>query len=360
MPPRARWTALAALSALGGVACEPSSAAEAPSPAREPRPAKVVVAAVRSGSVQAAWAFPAEVRALARASLSAGADGPVEKVTVRVGDVFARGDVLVEVDRALAVARLALADAQVRAAREAWAQADRESKRLSGLAAGVVPEQEREQAASRRTTAAADLAGRTAERAEAAAELSRHRIRAPFDGVVSQRLVDRGDWVRIGDPCLEVVASGGVELIVDAGRTLLGRVKAGDEATVVGGGLLLEVAGVVPALDPSTRTLRIRLVPKGAVPASLVPGAAVEVRFEVALVEPGSVIVPQDALLFDGQRTRVVKNHEGKAASVDVEVLARAGDDVLVKSAELVEGEQVIVRGNERVRPGQPVMIEEA
>ncbi|MEO1230343.1 MAG: efflux RND transporter periplasmic adaptor subunit [Myxococcota bacterium] len=318
------------------------------------------MAPVRSGSVRAAWAFPAEVRALARASLAAGADGPVEKVAVRVGDRFARGDLLLEVDRSLAAARLGIADARVGAARETLAQTEREAQRLVGLPSGVVAEQQREQADSRKTTAAAELAARRAERAEAAAELDRHRIRAPFDGVVSRRLVDRGDWVRVGDPSLEVVASGGVELIVDAGRTLLGKVSPGDAATVVSGNIPLTVAGVVPALDPSTRTLRIRLVTKGAPPPELVPGAAVEVRFEVALAEPGSVIVPQDALLFDGQRTRVVKNREGKAAAVEVEVLARAGDDVLVRSSELAEGEQVIVRGNERVRPGQAVVTEEA
>lgn len=343
---------------LAVAGCQPDAVAQPRGKGKGPRPAKVVVAKAAPGQVEAAWVFPGEAKALARASLAVGADGSVESVKVRVGDRFRRGAVLLEVDRALASARLGIAAARVNAAREALAQAEREVKRLEPLPAGVVAEQEREQAASRVATARAELGAREAERAEASAQLRRHRIRAPFDGVVATRFVDRGDWVRVGDPVLEVVSSGGVEILVDASQELLGRVAVGDLAVLVGSERPLRVAGLVPALDPNTRTLRVRLEPEAS--ADLLPGTSVEVRFDVVIKKAGAVVVPQDALLFDGQRSRVVKVVDGKATSVDVSVLAKAGETALVRANGLAVDDQVIVRGNERVRPGQPLIIEDS
>lgn len=352
------WSpALSGLLLAGAAACQPAAVAQPKGKGAGPRPARVVVAEVRTGSVHAEWVFPGEAKALARASLAAGADGPVERVAVRVGDAFKKGAVLLEVDRALASARLEMATARVKSAQETLAQAQREVKRLAPLAAGVVAEQEREQAQSRAATASAELAARQAERAEASAQLRRHRIRAPFDGVVAERRVDRGDWVTTGDPALEVVATGGIEVLVDANEDLLGRVKPGHEAEIVGHSIRLKVAGLVPALDPSTRTLRVRLVPAQKGP-ELLPGTSVDVRFAVQLADPNGIVVPQDALLFDGQRTRLVKVLDGKAVSLDVEVLARSANEALIRAPDLKPGDRVVVRGNERVRPGQPLLIE--
>jgi hypothetical protein len=52
-----------------------------------------------------------------------------------------------------------------------------------------------------------------------------------------------------------------------------------------------------------------------------------------------------------------VKSADGKAAPVAVEVLARGRDEVLVAAEELAAGDTVVTRGNERVFPGQPLIV---
>lgn len=362
-----RWAVVGLILILGSsAACLGGAEAEGRQAkgVRGSRAAKVVVAAVREGAVRGAWTFPGDVRARARATLGAGAEGPVRAVYPRIGDRFKKGGVLVEIDRALAVARWSLAKARVKEATELLAQAEREAGRLRSLAQGVVPEQEREQAVSRRATAVAALEARKAEASEARVLLERHRVGAPFNGVVGDRMVDPGDWVRVGDPVLEVVSVDDVDIVVDAGQALLPKVQVGSKAWLADAPqVVLRIAGVVPALDPVTRTLRIRLAPLEPLPADWVPGRSVKVTFEVDFQESGAVVVPQDALLFDGEKSRVVKVTDGKAQSVSVEVLRRSGGEALVTAAagadELGVGDPVIVRGNERVRPGQPVVISE-
>ncbi|MCB9651002.1 MAG: efflux RND transporter periplasmic adaptor subunit [Deltaproteobacteria bacterium] len=334
---------------------KPAGAAPAAAP---PPAAKVRVAPAEARALEDAWRFLGEVRASARASLAAGAAGAVNKVRVRVGDHVTRGQLLVEVDPDLAAARVATAQAQIDAHTEDLAQARREVDRLSGLRANVVPEVERERAQSKVRSLEAQQAALQAALQEAEANLALHRVRAPFDGVVAERRVDPGDWVQAGTPALELVATEDLEIIVDANRALLGHVQPGDPARLLGRGEAeARVDGVVPALDPVSRTLRVRVTPT-APAAWLLPGDSVEVEFKVALTDEG-LVVPNDALIVDPTETRVVKVVDGKAAPLKVEVLAKAKGTALVRADELHEGDQVVTRGNERLRAGQPVEVSE-
>jgi RND family efflux transporter MFP subunit len=308
--------------------------------------------------MQDQWRFLGEVRAVSRAGLASGVSGTVTKLRAREGDRVKKGQLLVEVDSALAIARVGVALAEEAQIKETVDQAKRELERLAGLEKDVVPEVELERAGSRVHGLAAQLRAKEAATQEARAQLALHRVTAPFPGVVASRQVDLGDWVRPGDPVLELVSTEHVEILVDASQDLFRRVKPGDEATLIGPtNSKAEVAGVVPALNRTTRTVRVRLVPKDEA-TSLIPGSAVNVEFAVDLSDEG-VVVPQDALLAGATSAKIVKIVEGKAKPLQVQILAKAEEDALVRADGLVVGDLVVTRGNERLRPDQPVKIAE-
>lgn len=342
------------------VSCSEPSAPDAQKGPPPRGPAKVRAAVAEDRGLEDAWRFLGDVRAGARASVAAGAAGTVTRVRVRVGDPVKRGQLLVEIDPDLAAAQVATAEAEVGAVTEAEAQARREVERLSGLRENVVAEIDRERARSTARAQAAELSRAQAQLREARATLARHHIRAPFDGVVAQRAVDPGDWVKVGDRVLELVSVEDPEIIVDANQALLGRIEANESATALDGRRRAEltVTGVVPALDPVSRTLRVRLVPTAPTPW-LLPGMSVDVEFEVAL-DPGggAVAVPADALLSSPDETRVIKLVDGAAQPLVVEVLAKAKGTALVRAEGLSAGDQVVTRGNERLRPGQKVEVD--
>lgn len=315
--------------------------------------APVEVAEVRSGSLDDEQVFLGEVRALERAELAAGAAGAVRSVSVREGDRAKRGALLLEVDPALAAARVRTADA---AAEEGAAQLDEARAavtRLRQVASGVVAPHEMEQAEARYRAVEARHAGLLGAADEKRAELARHRVRAPFDGVVASRLVDPGDWVQPGQPVLGLVSVDAVEIRVPVPSAVVRAVAEGDEARVLSPPTVGRVAGVVPALDPGTRTATIRIAPE---PGSLlVPGSGVEVALSV---DAGAgVIVPRDAIVASPLGSKVVRVVEGAADIVDVEVLSANGAEILVRAEGLAPGDVVVVRGNERLRPGQPVAV---
>lgn len=347
----AGWVALAGL-----FACSPGT----PEARGTSGPPTVLVrlAEVRAGALETTLGFPAEVQAGARSRLASGADGAVTEVAVEVGDPVRTGQVLVRVDDRLPRSRMAVARAELERAKTEAQLARTERDRMERLEPGTIPELELDRARSAAQVAAARVEAAEATLQERTADLAQFVVRSPYDGVVSSRQVDPGTWVRPGEAVLDLVSTEDLEIIVDASRVLAGRVQAGSAATIRSSGASTpgRVTGVVPALDPISRTLRIRVVPDGASSAPLLPGDAVEVAFEVRLDEEG-VLVSTDALLESPDETRVFEVEEGVAALRTVEVLGRSGDRALVRGEGLESGDRVVVRGNERLRPGQSVRV---
>jgi len=322
--------------------------------AAPPPPAvPVEVARVQGGGLSSEWTVSGDVRALERADLAAGAEGAITRVTAREGDTVAPGELLVEVDADIARAEVRAARASRQAAQARRDRAAATLGRVRKVERGVLAVDEVD-------AAEAELAVREAELAQAAAALSlaearraRHQVVAPFPGTVGRRLVDVGDWVSPGVPVLQLIRIDGVEVVVDAPPDLARAVSVGDAVQIAD--RPGAVVGVVPALDAATRTARVRVVPEE--PGELVPGAPVEVTF--AVERSGGLVVPRDAVVETADELRVFRVVEGTARPVRVDVLASGGAELLVEADGLAVGDVLVVRGNERLRPEQPVTVTE-
>ena len=88
------------------------------------------------------------------------------------------------------------------------------------------------------------------------------------------------------------------------------------------------------------------------------PGQALRLTVPLHWEEAGAVNVHRDAIIADPEQASVVEVVDGKAQPVPVELLATTATEALVRAPALAPGDQVIVRGNERVRPGQEVRVE--
>ena len=318
-----------------------------------PSAALVSVATATSGGLSDTWSLPGDVRALDEAELAAAATGRVLSVAVREGEAVTEDQVLLQIDAAAARGRALSAQGALEETEAELAKARRDLKRLSQVSDAVLSAAEKDAAEALVATLEARLLSRRGALAEARATLADHTVRSSLTGVVSARYVDPGDWVSIGTPVLDVISVDAVDVRVDATRALARQVKAGDPVTLgaVGG----SVAAVVPALDPTTRTSTIRLVPSG--PHDLVPGSVVEVDFKVKRTQEGGALVPRDALLLGPVDTKVARVAEGHAELVVVDVIATTADQALVTG--INPDDQVVVRGGERLRPGQALRIAE-
>ncbi|MCB9670146.1 MAG: efflux RND transporter periplasmic adaptor subunit [Alphaproteobacteria bacterium] len=332
------------------LACS-SPTAPAPAAPSGPPPALVQVAEATSGEIADRWSVLGEVRALERAELASGAAGAVARVVAREGDSVSAGQLLVEVDPGLASAELDAGRAEVARLQVELDQAKRTLERVGRVASGVLAANEVDEARTRVASLEASLQGARAAERLASERLGRHRVRAPFPGVVARRHVDPGDWVQVGTPVLDVVRADAVEVRVDAPLELAMHVVPGDRVELGSGEGT--VVGVVPALDPVSRTSVVRIEPGSM--DGLVAGSSVDVGFDVRMSD--GVIVPRDAVVAGPTSSRVFVVQEGVARAVPVETMARTADQVLVRAEGLKAGDVLVVRGNERLRPDQAVTV---
>lgn len=364
---------LLACAALAAAGCS-GEAQTAEPPEKEsakkqgPPPALVRVSKVRSEVLREQRTYLGYARSKQESRLSVAVAGQVTVMNGRVGDRFDAGQTIVSLDTSLIDASIAAARAGQGPIVARLAQARREAARAAKLPHPVMTKPERERLDAEVRVLRAQLGSARAETQRLEAELALHVVKAPFAGVVRERHVELGGWLRPGDPVLTLVSADALEVVVDVAANLRSYLQPGSPAKLARGSGTVDakVVAVLAALDPVTRTLRVRLEPTAASPW-LMAGLPVDVGFEVQVnpdngasgaVGPEGLVVSRDALVRGPVNVRVFKLSDGAATPIEVEVLATVREDALVRGEGLVLGDEVIVRGNERLRPGQAVVAD--
>ena len=370
-----RSTALAFCLAAPAAALPPA-AAQSGRP-----PALVQVDAVREERV--AQTVPVVGRVVPRehGTVAAAIGGPVAEVAIRIGDRVEAGAVLVVLSRDLPEARLdqRRADEALEAARKRTAEADvdlarQELERLERLkgsaafpkAAYEDGEQELVRRRSRVREAAAALARARVQREMAEIELARTVVRAPYAGVVTARRAAPGGYLKAGDPVATLVDDERLEVEADVPADRLAGLAPGVDATLeLDDGTLhpATVRAIVPDENPLTRTRPVRFTPHF-VPGRGAgrPAANQSVVVRVPIAGAGAVgSVHKDAVVTRrGQSLVYVADGPPQAARAEVRPV-RLGESVgsrFVVLEGVRPGELVVVRGNERIAPGQAIRFE--
>jgi membrane fusion protein (multidrug efflux system) len=194
---------------------------------------------VSSNSLVSGPVITGSVQPERKADLRAEVSAVVLQVLKENGDPVKKGDILVKLDETSIRDSLGSSEASSTAAAQSLQQAERQLERLKTLrASGMTSMQALDDAEMRRNTAQSELAGARARAVQARQQLQRTLVRAPFDGVVSERKVSAGDTAAIGKELLKVIKISAVKV----GQPVSFRVNGYAEQ---------EFQGVVKRIDPS-------------------------------------------------------------------------------------------------------------
>jgi RND family efflux transporter MFP subunit len=296
----------------------------------------------------------------------------VDEVAVRVGDRVERGAVLARLapdrmrsERALRVADLRKAEAQVKRDKAGLEKMRQTYARIISLRGSTAfrkdrqddTERDMEIATSALGQAEADVLRARASLNLADLALKDTTISAPYPGLVIAKHTVAGNYARVGDPIVTLLNDKDLEIEADvpAIRTkgLIPGVKVG--VTLQSGARLqAEVRAVVQEENARTRTRSVRFTPDlEGIAGDLAANQSVTV--EIPIGEASDVVtVHKDAIVIMKGRTMVYVVEDGKAAIRPVQTGAAIGGRFEVMGG-LKSGDVVVVRGNERLRPGQPV-----
>jgi RND family efflux transporter MFP subunit len=308
-------------------AAPPTTAPAAAVPA-----AKVVTAQVALQQVPVTAEVMGTVEPRLSARVEAKITGRIAALPVTLGQRVHRGDNLVRLDAAEIDARLAQAEA---ARRQAEIDYARVQKLLAG---GAATRAEFDAADSRLREARAAVA-------EARAMTTYTQIDAPFDGVISAKLADRGDFAMPGKALLTLDGEQGLRFVADLPAALAGRVSEGTELSVMAEGLASPVTGrvseIAPNADPASRTLHVKLD----LPATVGLMSGQFGRVAVPLDAREVLLVPASALVVRGQLEMVFVVADGRA------------NMRLVRAGRAHDGQVEILSGLE---PGAVIVTEHA
>ena len=340
-------------------------------------PSTVRVAPVERRAVEVTQPLVASVEPVTQTTLAAEQPGLVvermfdEGSRTKKDGALLRLDVeLLELERdAAEAARLALEGA-VEQAKVRAENSRTEEQRLRALreTRGAAADREYRDALTQARVDTTMVAVRTAELAQKKAEVARldaairkSELRSPLDnGVVAKRYVEVGQWLKQGDPVADVVLLDPVFVRVHVPEALLPRIKVGDEVKVTFDALgpqplVGKIDQIIPVADASSRSFPVKI---------LLPNPELKVWpgfFGRAVItgqgKGTTFLVPRDAVTTGGGEHRVIAARGGKAVPVPVRLGAGAGDRVAV-TGELADGDLVVVRGNEQLRGGEDLIVQ--
>lgn len=388
--------------AFTGLGCSSSSLGQADASADEPASTQaldVEVVSPARGDIVRTISLPASIEADQQAILYSRVSGYLESIAVDIGDRVSQGQLLAKIDvpeisdqLREGEAELAAAAADRRMADAELASAGAKSKlqtltfeRLQAVRTAepdVVSQQDVDEAKAQSAMAAANVKETESQilridsrikQLEAAKQrlqtlLGFAEIRAPFDGIVTDRFVDPGALLQAAtssDSVQKIVAVAKVDKVrvaIDVPESEAPHVRASGDATVVidampGKQFQGSISRFSRSLNPATRTMRAEIDlpnPDGV----LLPGMFGRATLTLA-IRAGAVTVPAEALHAEGERSFVYEVIGGRARRVDVETAPGDGIDIEITGG-LNGSERVIVAAREPLSDGTAVNPVEA
>lgn len=291
-------------------------------------PVKLVIApedvmTVQSNALASGPVVTGSIQPERKADLRAEVSAVVLQVLKENGDVVKHGDILVKLDETSIRDNLASAEDNARNAASALDQADRALQRLKTLrASGMTSMQAMDDAEVRRNSAQSELSASKARAVVARQQLQRTVVRAPFDGVVSERKVSAGDTASIGKELVKVIDPTSMRFAGRVSADKIAMVKTGQAVSFrINGYGGQEFRGKVSRVDPAandvTRQVEV-LVTFADTNQPRVSGLYAEGNIEAATVS--ALMLPEAAVVKSGDKSYAWKIAGKTLSKVDLQI----------------------------------------
>lgn len=324
-----------------------------PEPTPAPTPEEGTWVSVSRETLQ--QTFPAAGNFQARQITNIGPQisGRILQVLVDVGSLVKKDQELIRIDPKFIQIEVALRKAEIESAKVTLAQAELDWKRMKALwevPKGQTPSISQkiyDDAKSGYDIAASRIAIAEESLKLAEEQLRETVIRAPYDGVITQRVVHPGEQVSSNpvSKLLEIQEIGMLEMEFSLPQNLLSQVRKGTPVKFEVEGIRdgkdqSEIAIVYPDLDITTRAFRCRVVVDNS-DMKYRPGLLAQVRVVIQEI-PNSLCIPSQALSENSSGFQVLVSDAGKPVPRSVEIGVKTEDKVEIRKG-LQENEQVFI-----------------
>ncbi len=329
--------------------------------AQEPPPAQVVTAQISQAEIAENQSFVGLLYYDRTSLISSEVAGLVKSIKVKEGDHIKKGTLLVSLDTEILDHEISLNKVRVAQIDLTINHTEKNHLRLKKLYdQSGVSEKDYDDAFYAYQNAIQEKEILAEELNKLLIKKRKSEIFAPFEGVILQKNIDSGAWVQQGTLLVELASSKDLFVKVPISETLLQFVSTGQQVPLVINAFAKELTGIVadfsPIADPATKNifLKIRIPSLNRVAANMSATVYVPTSNKKSLN-----LIPRDALIKFQGKDFVYTIKDGKASILPVNIVTYLNDQVGVDNPYFVPGMPVVVVGNERLRPDQPVTVVE-
>ncbi|MET0320207.1 MAG: efflux RND transporter periplasmic adaptor subunit [Duganella sp.] len=328
---------------------------------------------VQSSALASGPVITGSIQPERRADLRADVSAIVLQVLKENGEAVQKGDVLLRLDETSIRDNVSSAEEAARAAQQSLDQTQRMLERQSTLrSSGMVSSQALEDVELRRNTAQSELAAAKSRLVTARQQLGRTVVRAPFDGIVSERKVSNGDTAQVGKELVKVIDPASMRFEGTVSADKIGVVKVGQPVLFrvngyPGQNFTGRVKRVDPAANAVTRQVEV-LVAFAESAQPRVAGLYAEGRIESQT--SATLTVPPSALVQAGDVNYVWRVKNGVLGKAMLSIGTRdertgywqvlsglaAGDTIMrVPGSTFKDGQKVAFMTPKATKPSQAV-----
>ncbi len=289
--------------------------------------------------------------------------GFITSVHAKPGDTVNKGQLLIAISNSDILAKRAQAQAMVTEAEAALKDAQKDFDRYTELyKQQSASEKELESITLRYQSMKAKAEVARQMQLEAEAMLAYTSITAPFAGVVTQTMADKGSMANPGVPLLILEKKGSYEVITSVTEADVEHLKTGTPVTVLVKATGKKILGQVSEISPSSSHSGGRYGVKISIPQTahtgLYSGMSATVNFAILNVDSGKLVIPATALIYKDQLVGLYTVSENNTAVLRWLRLGKAYDDQVEVLAGLNAHERFILKAEGKLYNGVPVQVQ--
>jgi RND family efflux transporter MFP subunit len=328
--------------------------------AQGPPPTPVVVSPVLQKQVRKSVVLVGTATPRVRSLFAAEVEGLVEELYVDEGDTIKEGQILAKLGSSILKIQLEVARAARNEATERHLQAKAEMERSIKLRRSEsISEKKFLDDRFEAMVWEKRVRQREAQISRLKDQLAKKTILAPFSGFVTKKHTEVGQWVEQGGDIVTLIDLGYVHVVVQVPERYVDKIRVGDRASVsvdaLGNKRISgKIIAIIPEGDREARTFPVKVEIKNK-NLRIKSGMLSHVTLSLGKPYP-ALLVPKDALVNRNNQRFVFVYQNDIVKLIRLDVKGYHGGMAEV-SGELNPGLLVVIRGNERLRDGQKVLV---
>ena len=323
-----------------------------------PRASLVEVQTLKKQEVNDLQEFVGTVNFDKKSKIASQSSGIAKKINFEVGQKVKKDEVLVQIDSDILEAQIKAGMADVNMYEVQLKNAKKNYDRYSALVEKKsISQKVFDDAKVEYDVANENLISSKAKLNELNIQKSKKVIKAPYSGVIVEKNINLDEWLNQGSQIATIVNTQELEVVFNLPITFIGGLKSGDEYDINISDEIIKAKlyAAIPSGDKLTRTFPVRFK-ADAGEKFIFDGASAKISFAKE-TKTQALVINRDAVIKRFNMDVIFTVVENKAVMIPVKVITYFGLNAAIMGEGLVEGMQIVTKGNERIFPDMPIQI---